>query len=61
MTKVAKVVKSPNEIELFTKQCELLDDMLLFIQNLPATNLTHKIKCKNVALFLDNYGYCWVK
>ena len=58
MAKVAEVVESPNEIELFTKQYELLNDILLYIQNSPAANMMHDVKCKNVAAFLHNYGYC---
>ena len=57
MTNVAEVVESPNETK-FTKQYEFLDDILLFIQNSPATNMTHEVKCDKVATFLYNYGYC---
>ena len=58
MKNVAKVVENPDEIELFTKQYEFLDDMLLFIQNSPATNITHEVKCEQVASFSHYYGFC---
>ena len=58
MANVAEVVKHPNEIELFTNQYGFLDDILLFIQNSPATNMTYEVKCEKVASFLHNYGYC---
>ena len=58
MKNVAEVVESPNEIDLFTKQYDFLDDILLYMQNSPATNMTHEVKCKKVAAFLHYYGYC---
>ena len=57
---MSKLIKSPNEIELFTKQYEFLDDILLIMQNSPATNLTHEIKCQKVSWFLHNCGFCCI-
>ena len=58
MTEVAIIVKSPAEIKLFTKKYKFLDDILLFMQNSPTTNMSHEIKCEHVSAFLHNYGYC---
>ena len=57
-TKVTEAVRCSGEIELIKKQYEFLDNILLFLQNLPVTNVTYENKCDKVALFLDNYGYC---
>ena len=62
LTSVAKVIEGTNQIELFKKQYEFLDNVLLAMQNFLVTDLTTmKVKCEKVTSFLYNYGYCCIE
>ena len=59
ITKVAKMVVISDETEMFKKQYEFLDTVLLCMQNADVSDLTTtKVKCERVASFIHNYGYC---